>query len=190
MLAFSSIAHMGYALMILVATGALADTVISLYMAVYALSSIGAFGVIVLMSRLTHSDDSNEADDFSVYRGLFWRRPILTAVMTLMLLSMAGIPITAGFITKMQAMIAVVQGGRFGLALMLVVGSAIGLYYYLKVILMMYKRPDAIVPYDAQDEWAQKLGGLMLIIITLAIFLFGTLLPQLMIWLSSLAQIS
>ncbi len=190
MLAFSSIAHMGYALMILVATGALADTVISLYMAVYALSSIGAFGVIVLMSRLTHSDDSNEVDDFSVYRGLFWRRPILTAVMTLMLLSMAGIPITAGFITKMQAMIAVVQGGRFGLALMLVVGSAIGLYYYLKVILMMYKRPDAIVPYDAQDEWAQKLGGLMLIIITLAIFLFGTLLPQLMIWLSSLAQIS
>lgn len=190
MLAFSSIAHMGYALMILVATGVLADTMVSMYMAVYALSSIGAFGVIVLMSHLSHADDDNEADDFEVYRGLFWRRPVLTAVMTLMLLSMAGIPMTAGFFAKMQVMLSVVQGGRFGLAAMLVIGSAIGLYYYLKVILMMYKKPDVIVPYDADDAWAQKLGGLMLIIIALSIFLFGTFLPQLMIWLSSLAQIA
>lgn len=66
MLAFSSVAHMGYALMMIVATEHIADTTTSLYMAVYALSSIGAFGVIVLMSRLTHTDDNNEADDFGV----------------------------------------------------------------------------------------------------------------------------
>lgn len=189
MLAFSSVSHMGYALMILLATGAVADTVVSLYMAVYALSAVGAFGVIVLMSRLTHSDDNNEADDFLVYRGLFWRRPVLTAVMTLMLLSMAGIPLTAGFMTKMQALFATVQGGRFGLSALLILGSAIGLYYYLKVILMMYKRPDVVIRYDVDNAWAGKLGGLMVILVAIGLFVFGTFLPQTMIYLSSLATI-
>lgn len=189
MLAFSSVAHMGYALMMIVATEHIADTTTSLYMAVYALSSIGAFGVIVLMSRLTHTDDNNEADDFLAYRGLFWRRPVLTTVMLLMLLSMAGIPITAGFITKVQVMFATVQGGRFGLSAMLIIGSAIGLYYYLKVILMMFKRPD-VVHYDAKDAWASKMGGAMLVLIAVSVFLFGTFLPQFMIYLSSLAVIS
>lgn len=197
LLAFSSVAHMGYALMALVATGGTSDTTITMYMAIYALTSVGAFGVIVLMTGEYGEKDRNlataqiedEADDLAVYQGLFWRRPVLTAVMTLMLLSMAGIPFTAGFITKTQVLFATVQGGRYFLAGLLIVGSAIGLYYYLKVILMMYKRPAQIVPFDVPDDWRLKANGLMVLLVTAIIFIFGVL-PNGLLELASLATIA
>ncbi|UZA09365.1 NADH-quinone oxidoreductase subunit N [Moraxella bovis] len=194
LLAFSSVAHMGYVLIPLIATGttADADSVISMYMLIYALSSVGAFGVIVLMTGAYGETNRNtatqevedEADSMAVYQGLFWRRPVLTAVLTVMILSMAGIPFTAGFITKMQVLFAATQGGRFGLAFMVIVGSAIGLYYYLKVLLIMFKRPMTIVPFDVPSNWRVKAGGLVLILITVFIFVMGILPNTLFKWAS------
>lgn len=196
LLAFSSVAHMGYVLIPLIATGATADadSVISMYVLIYALSSVGAFGVIVLMTGAYGETDRNratqeiedEADSMAVYQGLFWRRPVLTAVLTVMILSMAGMPLTAGFITKMQVLFAAIQGGRFGLAFMVILGSAIGLYYYLKVLLIMFKRPMTIVPFDVPNDWRVKAGGLVLILITAFIFVMG-ILPNTLFKMASLA---
>lgn len=179
LLAYSSIAHMGYVMMALVATGSTADSVVSMYMMVYALTSIAAFGVIVLMSGCVQGV---EADDMSAYQGLFWRRPVLTAVMTVAFLSLAGIPLTAGFMTKVQVMLAVVQGGRFGLAAMLIVGSAIGLYYYLKTILIMYKRPLEHVVFDVPDNWRMRSNGLIVILVAIILFIWGVLPNSLLHW--------
>lgn len=185
LLAYSSIAHMGYAMMALVATGAGSDITVSAYMLVYALTSVGAFGVIVLMSG---SIAKGEADEMDWYKGLFWRRPVLTAVMTLMLLSLAGIPFTAGFMTKVQIMLAVVQGGRFWLAFMLIVGSAVGLYYYLKAILVMYKRPLEVTTFDVSDNWRVRANGLILLLVAAVLFIWGVL-PNSLFHLASFARI-
>ncbi len=177
MLAYSSIAHVGYALIALLSVGAGSAGLVSMYMAVYALTSIGAFGVVTLMSspyrERGRTSVSGEADDMRFYQGLFWHRPILTAVLTVMLLSLAGIPLTAGFITKFTVFFAAVQGVRFWAAGMIILGSAIGLYYYLRVLVNLYQRPKLSEEYDAHADWGIKAGGLMVMIVTILVLLFG-----------------
>jgi NADH-quinone oxidoreductase subunit N len=94
-LAYSSIAHLGYLLVAFQAAGDLGPTAVTFYLVSYFVTTMGAFGVVTVLS-----DSSSEAEDMEDYRGLFWRRPALAAVFTAMLLSLAGIPITAGFIGK------------------------------------------------------------------------------------------
>ncbi len=175
--AFSSVAHMGYALIALIAVGHGGGGVVSLYMAVYALTSIGAFGVIAIVSspyrESTKSSAGGEADDLQFYQGLFWRRPVLTAVLTIMLLSMAGIPLTAGFISKFMVILTAVQGASFWAAALVIIGSGIGLYYYLKVLTSLYQKPKQLGEFDAHQDWGVKAGGIMLLIITALILLFG-----------------
>ena len=185
---YSSIAHMGYVLVVAVSIGPASPTVTNMYMAMYALTSIGVFGVIALMSSTYRL--SGEASDLHHYRGLFWRRPVLTGVMTVMLLSMAGIPLTAGFITKFFAVLAAVQGMQWFLAVMIVVGSAIGLFYYLRVMLTMFKRPKEAheIEFDALWRWGAQTGGLMVILVTLIVLYFGVLPSKLIEW-STLAMI-
>lgn len=178
LLAFSSVSHMGYVLIPLIATGTMsdADSVMSMYMLIYALSSIGAFGVMALMSGVRHiHKGSDEADDMAVYQGLFWRRPMLTSVLTVMILSMAGMPFTAGFITKMQVLFFAVQGGRFELVFLVILGSAIGLYYYLRMLLIMFKRPLTSIVFDAPNNWRYKAAGLVLMAIAAVIVVMGVL---------------
>lgn len=186
LLGYSSIAHMGYVLIMVASAGSAAATIGSMYMAVYAFTSIGAFGVVTLMSSPYRN--SGEADDLIHYQGLFWRRPILTAVMTIMLLSLAGIPLTAGFITKMLAILAAVQVGSWFLAAMIVVGSAIGLFYYLRVMLTLFKRPKEFVEFDVTSQWAMRMGGIMVIAVTIVVIYFGVL-PNGLIELSNMARI-
>lgn len=183
LLAYSSIAHMGYVVIAFLSLGAMADNVITMYMLIYTLTSLGAFGVLILLTNGL----SKQADDIGIYRGLFWRRPVLTVVMTAMLLSLAGIPLTAGFMTKIQVMLAAVQGGRFGLAVMLVVGSAIGLYYYLRVVLMMYKRPLEQVRFDVANNWKARLSGAVVMVSALLIVVWGVL-PKSLFDLADLAR--
>lgn len=186
LLGYSSISHMGYVLIVIVSIGSAADTVSSMYMAVYALTSIGAFGVVTLMSSPYRL--SGEADDLSHYQGLFWRRPVLTAVMTIMMLSLAGIPLTAGFITKLFAILAAVQGTNWFLAAMIILGSAIGLFYYLRVMLTLFKRPKEFIEFDVAGQWGIRMGGLMVIGVMAAIIFFGVL-PNNMIQWAGLALI-
>jgi len=186
LLGYSSISHMGYVMIVIVSIGTAADSISSMYMAVYALTSIGAFGVVTLMSSPYRL--SGEADELTHYQGLFWRRPVLTAVMTIMMLSLAGIPLTAGFITKLFAILAAVQGTNWFLAAMIILGSSIGLFYYLRVMLTLFKRPKQFIEFDVSGQWAMRTGGIMIIAVTAMIIFFG-ILPSNMIEWSSLARI-
>ncbi|MGP5070074.1 NADH-quinone oxidoreductase subunit N [Psychrobacter faecalis] len=186
LLGYSSIAHMGYVLIVIVSIGSAADSISSMYMAIYAFTSIGAFGVVTLMSSPYRL--AGEADELTHYQGLFWRRPILTAVMTIMMLSLAGIPLTAGFITKLFAILAAVQGTNWFLAGMIILGSAIGLFYYLRVMLTLFKRPKQFIEFDVSKQWGLRTGGIMVIAVTAIILFFG-ILPNSMIEWASLARI-
>lgn len=186
LLGYSSIAHMGYVLVVIVSIGSAADSIMSMYMAVYAFTSIGAFGIVTLMSSPYRL--SGEAGELVHYQGLFWRRPVLTAVMTIMMLSLAGIPLTAGFITKMFAILAAVQGTNWFLAGMIVLGSAVGLFYYLRVMLTLFKRPKEFIEFDVAGQWGIRMGGLMVIAVTAIIIILGVLPNSLIEW-SSLARI-
>ena len=186
LLGYSSIAHMGYVLIVIVSIGSAADSISSMYMAIYAFTSIGAFGVVTLMSSPYRLAD--EADELTHYQGLFWRRPVLTAVMTIMMLSLAGIPLTAGFITKLFAILAAVQGTNWFLAGMIILGSAIGLFYYLRVMLTLFKRPKQFIEFDVSKQWGLRTGGIMVIAVTAIILFFG-ILPNSMIEWASLARI-
>ena len=186
LLGYSSIAHMGYVLIVIVSIGSAADSISSMYMAIYAFTSIGAFGVVTLMSSPYRL--AGEADELTHYQGLFWRRPVLTAVMTIMMLSLAGIPLTAGFITKLFAILAAVQGTNWFLAGMIILGSAIGLFYYLRVMLTLFKRPKQFIEFDVSKQWGLRTGGIMVIAVTAIILFFGVL-PNSMIEWASLARI-
>ena len=141
MLAYSSIAHMGYLLVAFIAGGRIApDLVIesvTFYLVAYLITTLGAFGVVSILSTIT-----TEAGEQSFYQGLFWRRPWLAAAFSLMLLSLAGIPLTAGFIGKFYIFAAGVDGRLWGLLLILIIGSGLGLYYYLRIIVVMSMSPD------------------------------------------------
>ena len=188
--AYSSIAHMGYVLVTLLSLGQNSSGIVSMYMAIYALTSIGAFGVIALMSspyrERGRTSVSGEADDLRFYQGLFWRRPVLTAVLTIMLLSMAGIPLTAGFITKFTVFFAAVQGMRFWAAGMIILGSAVGLYYYLKVLVALYQKPKVNLEFDAHQAWGIQAGGVMVLFITAIVLVLGVL-PEGLVKVAALA---
>jgi NADH-quinone oxidoreductase subunit N len=133
MLAYSSIAHLGYMLVAFEAGGTLGPSAVTFYLAAYFVSILGAFGVISALSS-----GGNEPANINDFRGLFWRKPALAAVFTAMLLSLAGIPVTAGFIGKFYLLAAGASAALWTLVVTLVVTSGIGLYYYLRVVVMMY----------------------------------------------------
>ncbi|MFW1859366.1 NADH-quinone oxidoreductase subunit NuoN [Acinetobacter defluvii] len=160
-LGYSSIAHFGYLLIALVSTSYASLGSVTVYIATYTLTTIGAFGVVALMSSPYNNVD--EAESLADYRGLFWRRPVLTATLTVMMLSLAGIPLTAGFIGKFLVVMSAVTAQHWFLAAMIIVGSGIGLYYYLRVMVVMYMTPPENPRIDAVDHWGQKVGGLMVL---------------------------
>ena len=135
-LSYSSIAHMGYLLIALLgsidSSGTLSVETITMYLVAYIIMSLGAFGVASVLS----SSDA-ELDDIEDYKGLFWRDPWLACIFTGMLLSLAGIPLTVGFIGKFYVFFSGVESGLWGLLIALIVGSGIGLYYYLRIVYKM-----------------------------------------------------
>src|SRR5690606_12404040 len=133
-LAYSSIAHLGYLLVAFLAGGALAVEAVSYYLAAYFVSTIGAFGVVAVLREPAGGEAMQLAD----YRGLFWKRPWLATIFTLMLLSLAGIPLTMGFVAKFYAFAAGLAAALWLPVAALIIGSAIGLYYYLRVIVTLY----------------------------------------------------
>ena len=170
LLGYSSIAHFGYLLVALVASKGLAVEAIAVYMATYVLTSLGAFGVITLMSTPYSGRD---ADALYEYRGLFWRRPYLTAVLTVMMLSLAGIPLTAGFIGKFYVIAAGVQAQLWWLIGALILGSAIAVFYYLRVMVTLFLNEPNLQRHDAPFNWGQRAGGIMLMLVALLAFVLG-----------------
>jgi NADH-quinone oxidoreductase subunit N len=170
LLGYSSIAHFGYLMIAMVASKGMAVEAINVYLVTYVLTSLGAFGVVTLMSSPYSVRD---ADAMFEYRGLFWRRPYLTAVLTVMMLSLAGIPLTTGFIGKFYIIATGVEAHLWWLTGSLVVGSAIGVFYYLRVMVTLYLQDSKIQRHDAPFNWAQRAGGVMLLGITLLAFFLG-----------------
>ncbi len=174
LLGYSSIAHFGYALVIIVAgmkVGmAYALEGVGMYLLTYVVTSLGAFGVVSLMSSPYRGHD---ADALSHYRGMFWRRPYLTAVLSAMMLSLAGIPITAGFIGKFYALKAGVDAQLWLLLGTVVVGSSMGLYYYLRVMITSYLAQPGMTRYDAQLNWVQQSSGILVVVAAIAMFFLG-----------------
>lgn len=135
-LAYSSIAHMGYLLVALLAGGMLGAAAGTYYLAAYLVTILGAFGVMTVLSG-----PRREAASLDGYRGLFWRKPLVAATFTTMLLSLAGIPLTAGFLGKFYVLTAGAAASRWVLLFTLIVSSTVGLFYYLRIVVVMYARP-------------------------------------------------
>ncbi len=160
MLAYSSIAHVGYMLMGLASASAFGLSSVLFYLLVYAFTNIGAFAVIVVMSRYV------EGEDLEQYSGLARRAPALSAVLTLCLLSLAGLPPLAGFFSKLYLFWAAAEQGLYVLVAAGVINSAISLYYYARVIRQMYlveptlERPVTVGLAPAVSLAAATLGVL------------------------------
>ncbi|MFZ6013853.1 MAG: NADH-quinone oxidoreductase subunit N [Bacteroidota bacterium] len=136
-LAYSSIAHIGYLVVALLAGDPLGVEAVSFYLVAYFVTTVGAFGILS-----TLSDSDRDAELIEDYRGLLWRRPLTATIFTAMLLSLAGIPLTAGFVGKFYIIAAGVNSNKWLLVSMLALNSAIGLYYYIKIIAMMFEKQE------------------------------------------------
>lgn len=173
-LAYSSIAHLGYLLVGFLAAGTLAIEAVGYYLAAYFVTMLGAFGVVTLLSEAGQERDS---DNLADYRGLFWRRPWLAAVFTAMLLSLAGIPLTMGFVGKFYVAAAGVGASLWLLVTVLVIGSTIGLFYYLRIITVMAAPvPEAVSEQQplpavsASPAASATLAALALLLIGLGVY--------------------
>jgi len=136
-LAYSSISHLGYLLVTLLASGPLAIAAAAFYLVAYFITTIGAFGVVSMVSGKDRDADRRED-----YQGLAWRRPWLAAVFCAMLFSLAGIPLTAGFVGKFYVVGAGAESSLWPLVVVLVINSAIGLFYYLRIIAALFERTE------------------------------------------------
>jgi len=146
MLAYSSIAHAGYLLVAVAAMGttaprADATEALLFYLAAYGATVIGAFAVVALIERKLAL--SGLGDDLSSWAGLSERHPALAAAMSLFMVSLAGIPPTAGFMAKLTVFRSAIEADLVPLAVFGVITSVAGLYYYLRVVVYVYMVPEA-----------------------------------------------
>ena len=133
LLAYSSIAHFGYLLVAFLPGNAAGVEASVFYLLSYSITLLSAFGVITLLSTR-----QRDAEELIIYRGLFWKNPLMAAVLSVALFSLAGIPLTAGFLAKFFVLRSGVQQQLWLLLIVLVLTSVIGLYYYLRIISTMF----------------------------------------------------
>jgi NADH-quinone oxidoreductase subunit N len=167
MLAYSSIAHGGYLLVGLVAANQVGKAAILFYLLAYAVTNLAAFGVIALLGT---KDAAN--DELRDYAGLWHSRPALAGLMTVCLLSLGGFPPTVGFIGKWYIFSAAVGAGYYGLAVIGVLTSVISVFFYLRVVVMMYMSDR---PATAVFPPVSTVGMAALVASIVAIFALGIL---------------
>jgi NADH-quinone oxidoreductase subunit N len=173
MLAYSTIGHMGFLLLGILSGSAIGYGAGMFYVAVYVLMSLGTFGMIMLLSR-----SGFEAENLDDFRGLNQRSPWYAFVMLLLMFSMAGIPPTVGFYAKLSVLQAVIEADYLWLAVVAVLFSLIGAFYYLRLIRLMYfEAPVDTSPIEprADVRVVMSLNGL-------AMLVFG-IFPESLMWL-------
>lgn len=171
-LAYSSIAHLGYLLVAFLSSGMLRVTAVTYYLVAYSVTTLGAFGVVTVLSG-----KERDADAMEDYQGLFGRRPWLAAAFSAMLFSLAGIPLTAGFIGKFYVLAAGADSSLWYLVIILVINSAMGLFYYLRIVVAVYARPP-----EKETTTAMPLslsGSLIIAVLALALVWLGVFPGQL-----------
>lgn len=168
-LAYSSIAHLGYLLVAFLSAGSLGIQAVTFYLVAYFITTLGAFGIVTILSVKDH-----EAEDIKEYEGLFWSHPVIAAVFTAMLFSLAGIPLTIGFIGKYYLLAAGINSSLWLLVIILVVSSVVGLYYYLRIITAVYKQVDEANDNPSKKKSSFSLsGGIALTILTILLIWCG-----------------
>ncbi|MBI5895884.1 MAG: NADH-quinone oxidoreductase subunit N [Desulfobacterales bacterium] len=169
-LAYSSIAHLGYVLVAVLAAGPAFIPAVMFYMTAYTISQLGCFGVIAVRST-----QETEADSLDAFRGLFFQHPWLAAVFTAMLLSLAGIPLTAGFVGKFYVITAGAQSHLWWLVLTLVLTSGIGLFYYLRIVVTLFNpAPAAQAAAPTAANPVAFSGAVVLTVTTLLLVWMGS----------------
>ncbi len=151
-LAYSSVAQMGYLLMALMAVRQEGLRAVLFYLAVYAVMDLGAFGVLG-----SFSDEGGDRDSIEDYRGLGYLRPYRSGIMTLCLLSLAGLPPTAGFIGKFLVFSSAFAAGYIVLSVIGICTVVIGLFYYMDVTVQLYMKPQKVsapVAASGFPDWA------------------------------------
>jgi len=169
MLAYSTISHMGF-LLLGILSGSIAGFSASMFYAItYVIMSLGAFGMVMYLSNAGY-----EAEDLDDYKGLNTRHPWLAAIMAMLMLSMAGLPPFVGFYAKFTVLQALVGAGWLGLAVVAVIFSLIGAFFYLRLVKLMYfDVPKA----DAQPVEIAGDARILLSVNGLAVLALG-LMPQ------------
>jgi NADH-quinone oxidoreductase subunit N len=155
LLAYSSIGHMGYALVGLAAGTAQGAQSVLIYMAIYVVMTIGTFGCVLLMRR--NGEAVENIDDLA---GLARTQPMLAAALAIFMFSLAGIPPLAGFFAKLYVFLAAIDAGLVALAVIGVLASVVGAFYYVRIVKVMYF-DEAAAPFDrpAGREFAVIVGG-------------------------------
>ena len=172
MLAYSTISHMGFMLLGLLPGSDQGLSAAMFYAIVYAIMAAGAFGVIILLSL-----NGEEAENLEDYKGLSKRSPWLALIMLMLMFSLAGVPVFAGFFAKWLVIQAVIEAQMIWLAVLAVVFSVIGAFYYLRVVKLMYfDAPDNDQPIAVAADFRAALtlnGGAQLLIGIFANILIG-----------------
>ncbi|SEM01642.1 NADH dehydrogenase subunit N [bacterium A37T11] len=168
MLAYSSISHAGYMLFGILSIGAASAGAIFVYSAAYSIASVVAFAVLILVKR------SRGSEHFEAFNGLAAKNPYLAFTLSVAMLSLAGIPLTAGFVGKFMMFSGVLANYHIVLLLLAVLNAAMGIYYYFRVIVAMYFRPAdrEEVTVNANYKAVLFIGALL----TIAIGIFPSLL--------------
>ena len=173
MMAYSSISHAGYLLIGLAALGAQTKQAIVFYSLAYSVATISAFGVLLLVaqqrSTQTLSSGGVATESFDSFNGLARQNPLLGVAMTVSMLSLAGIPLTAGFWGKFYMFSTAVERGQIWLLVIAVLMSAVGIYYYFRVIIAMYFRDGATERIQIAPVYRYVLVGAIIITIGLGI---------------------
>ncbi len=177
MLAYSSIAHAGYALLGVITGTAEGLSSMMSYMFIYAFMNIGAFAIVIMLRSKARSDSTRRlapsfrGEELSDYEGLAKRHPLASALMLLFMFSLAGIPPTAGFIGKFYVFMETIKAGYTYLAIIAVIFSVISAFFYLRIIMYMYmKEPKEEVELTTSHSMNFALAVTAIIVIILGIF--------------------
>lgn len=168
LLAYSSIGHAGFMLMGIAAASSAGVQAMLIYVALYIFMSAGAFGCVLLMRRA-----GREVEDIRDLSGLSQTQPVMALALAMFMFSMAGIPPLAGFFGKMYVILAALNSGLIGLAIIGVLASVVACYYYIRVVKIMYF-DDPVMGFDAHTPMMLRLSIAAGAFVTLAFFLMPT----------------
>ena len=164
-LAYSSITHFGYLLIPLLAVSPLSQSSAAFYLAAYFVTTLSAFGVITALST-----PDREIEDLEDYRGLFWRSPWLSIAFVVALLSLAGIPPTAGLLGKVYIVLAGVQANLWLLLIVLVISSVIGVYYYVRIAYMLFRNRPTDRPALSLPAMSRSSATVLIVLTALVVW--------------------
>ena len=185
MLAYSSIAHAGYALLGLVAASATGLWSVLVYMLVYGFMNLGAFGIVILLESKGYAGET-----IADYAGLSRRHPGAAALMLWFMLALAGIPPTAGFMGKLYIFAATMEAGYVGLVVIAVIMSAVSLYYYFRIVVQMYLRDGEEETAGAAEMLRDRWVETMVLVCAVVTLLIGVWPTAVVGWAKSSVQIA